>query len=353
MRRIRIRAAISIFSVLAVLVASAVRSSLPALAESGVRAKAQSGQTASSPRTRAVGQRSPGRKSTKRRAAPPAWDQDVLDVFFPDARKLLPGGIPSKASVVARSDATRAETRTAAGRPSTPEQSTDWSKLISREALEDEIKLLAPQLAEEVSSARQFRGGGFRTASQQLGLLAVLFGVAAQYDGDIRWKQEAAGLRDLLSTAAAHCQTPGNEAYQEAKLRSADLTDLVRGGRVEVPQAEPATAWAEVAQRRWLMTRLEIAQRDRLAPWTASETEFERHSDAVVREAEIVAMLSHIIAQDGYDYADDEEYREFAEALKRHGVELIRAAQEMRFADVQAAVAGVTKSCGACHDDYR
>ncbi len=45
------------------------------------------------------------------------------------------------------------------------------------------------------------------------------------------------------------------------------------------------------------MSRLELAQRDRIAPWTANAAEFKKNSAALGHEAEIVATLAEIVSR--------------------------------------------------------
>src|SRR6476646_5895399 len=87
--------------------------------------------------------------SNAKRAAPPTkWDSRVTDVFFPDARKVLVGPRPAYTSGTksdARKEAASAQQGTTAG-----SQTFAWSKLISADDLQNEVKSLSAALADSV-----------------------------------------------------------------------------------------------------------------------------------------------------------------------------------------------------------
>ena len=58
----------------------------------------------------------------------------------------------------------------------------------------------------------------------------MLFAVTAQFDAAARWKDAAAGLRELFGQTAATMNLD-QAAYQRLLARRQDLADLIRGGR--------------------------------------------------------------------------------------------------------------------------
>src|SRR5579871_1824274 len=89
-------------------------------------------------------------KSPPERAAPPIkWDSRVTDVFLPDARTALVGQRPDWMTVgmLGTGDAKGNATGGAGGAKSgaSATGSFAWSKLISVDTLQDEIKSLQPQ----------------------------------------------------------------------------------------------------------------------------------------------------------------------------------------------------------------
>ncbi len=286
--------------------------------------------------------------------APPQWEHRVLSVFFSDAFSALGPGQPPTALATASSSSGSAGTpasKPPEGASSAP--GTQWSAWIRGETLEDEVKRQVPVVAAAVRSPSVFRSKGARDVRREFSLLAVVFGVIAEYDGQVRWKKPAAGLRDLLARAARNAKTTSDAAFKESKQRVAELTDLVRGATIDVPEGAVPASWPSVSDRRPLMLRMEAAQRGRLDAWTANEKEFQRNKDAIAHEAEMLAMLAEVILAEGYEYADDDGYRQYAGDLKQRCREILEAIELDRFKQAQSAVRNVNKSCDDCHTDYR
>ncbi len=215
------------------------------------------------------------------------------------------------------------------------------------------MKAKVQSLATTITTPTAFKGGAYKAAREDFSMLAVVFGVIAQYDGQVRWQKDAVGMRAALARAGFNCKAGTDNSFKEAKLRSQELTDLVRGGNVQVTPAESEVKWSEVANRPPLMKRMELSQRERLGPWTANGGEFARNRDAVLREAQLLAMIAEVIKDQSYEYADDSTYRGYVDELQRHCLEIIEAAKNGDFPKAQSAAARVNQTCDRCHGDYR
>ena len=62
--------------------------------------------------------------------------------------------------------------------------------------------------------------------------ICLNFGVAAEYDGTVRWQDVAPALRDAFARAGQNAKVGSDQTYQEAVSRKQDLDELVRGARV-------------------------------------------------------------------------------------------------------------------------
>ena len=159
----------------------------------------------------------------------------------------------------------------AQSRQQEPAATGGWSKLIDAETIETEIKRLAQAVATDVTTPSEFKGGKYQDCRRHFSVLAMLFAVAAEYDGDVRWQDVAAGLRDVFARAGHNCKVGTDSTYREATQRKADLSELVAGSRPQIPQAERIANWSQVADRPPLMQRMNIAHEDRLTKWLANE----------------------------------------------------------------------------------
>lgn len=282
-----------------------------------------------------------------KRARPPKFSESVTDVFFPDARKQLVGPRPAKKPVASKTGETERPGGSALASGGT------WSKLISAEAMEDEIKIQQIALGASLQNPAKFKAGEYQRSRMHFSVLAALFAINAQYGQDVRWQREAPAMRDLMARGGSVCKTPADDAYREAKARAEELESLVRGGSIASRAATTQLDWAKVAERGPLMKRLELAQQQGLSPGTASSAEFLRNADKLSHEAQLIAALAEVIARDGYEFSDDETYREYAQAMQAGALGLRAAIDQKDYKQARGAVDVIGKACGNCHDGFR
>ena len=291
------------------------------------------------------------RSERPKRARPPKWSADVLDAFFEDARERLEGERPDYAA----NSTIAANPSPASSHGSAPQTSAAfaWSNLIDAETLETEIKRLAQTVAQDVTSPSEFKGGAYQKCRRHFSVLATLFAIAAEYDGEVRWQDAAPALRDLFARAGYNCKVGTDQTYQEAKQRKQDLADLVSGSRPRAADAERAADWSQVSDRPPLMQRLNIAHEEYLTKWLASEREFGRRANEVRHEVQLVAAIAETIGREGFDYWDDEQYAEYARMLKQSATDMAAAVELNNFQQAREAENRMTKACADCHDGYR
>ena len=283
-----------------------------------------------------------------RRARPPKFSKHITEVFFLDARDTLVGPRPD--NVASGAPAPPAEP---VARPAEGGKGFAWSKWIAAEVVEDEIKAQQIHLAEAVQNATQFKAGDYQQARQHFSVLATLFAIDAQYDQKMRWQRESAGMRDLLARAGFQCKVGTDASYREAQSRSEDLQNLVRGNVPLLPAAAPDANWDQVADRSPLMNRLEQAQQQALRPWTANAGEFSRHADKLTHEAQLIAALAEVIGRDGYEFSDDDTYRQYAREMQAQAQAVCEAVEQKNYEQARRAVVGIGKACAHCHEGFR
>lgn len=292
----------------------------------------------------------PGRET--KRARPPKWSADVTDVFFEDARKALVGKRPDydqkKAFAGSNDPRPGAPPNSAAVRPG-----TSWSTLIDAETIETEIKRLAQAVTKDVATPSEFKGGAYKECRRHFSVLAMLFAVAAEYDGEVRWQDAAPALRDLFARAGYNCKVGTDQTFRESTQRKQDLADLIAGSRPKLPAAERIADWSQVADRPPLMQRLNVAHQDRLTKWLANERQFDQRRDDVRHEAQVAAAIAEVIGREGFDYWDDEQYAGFARELRQSAVDIDAAAKLDNFEQAKRAIGRATKACTNCHEGYR
>jgi len=279
-----------------------------------------------------------------RRAKPPVWTADVLDVFFEDAREHLVGERPAPAERSANVVAAPKEE---------PSPTFSWSKLVQGETLDGEIKRIVAGLREPLANPAKFKAGGYKQCRADFSLLAVLFGVIAEYEGDVRWKADAAGVRDALARAAMNCKTATDQTFSEASQRRTELEDLVRGQRLGSDGAADLEKWSQLAERPLLMQRMESLLQEEIAPALGNAKEFKKRAAEVRQKSELLAVLADVMQREEYEYWDDAGFQELSEDLRSATAELTRAATEANYEAARAAAGRAGQACSACHEGYR
>lgn len=297
-------------------------------------------------------QREPARRYV--RAKPPAAASDAIgDVFFPDVFQQLVGERPaaSGTSGVARPQAVASSGEST--QSGSPPRVAGWAALISAATLEDEVKALKLSVDQSVTTPTHFAGRGHRVARSDFTLLAVLFHVIDQYEGEVRWKENAAAASQRFARLASLLKAGGSvQVYNQARQRQQDLDDLVRGARWPADE-RPAEPVEPLFERGPLMQVLENRMESRLKMWTTDAADFRRHREALRHDAELAAVIGRVLVAPGMDDADDDEYQGFARLLEQGASGVARAAASDDQAAALQALPLVSRSCSECHEWYR
>ena len=296
-----------------------------------------------------AGQAPPAGKSLP----PQQFDAALVGKFFPDIRSAVGPGQPGGQVVAGSTPGGGTPGSTPMGGGNDSGGGAGWKDIISAETLENEIKNGVLNVADTVSSPGKFNTG-HRLTRKIYSVISVCFAVIAQYDGDVRFKDKAAGMRELVGRSGFNCKVATTGAHNEAKLRFEDLQSLTRGATVDVPEAETVVPFNEqVANRPPLMQRMDDALDRGLKPLSANKAEFDANKDKLLHEAEILRMLAKVIQETSYEYAEDESYLEPAKAIEQQCSEIVNGLKTGNLDQVQAAVGEINKACSACHELFR
>ena len=232
-------------------------------------------------------------KQTKRAKLPTFEGALTTQFFFDNVFAKLIGKRPATLSiVVATGVAPSAGTpNQVAGKGSYP-----WAKIISSGTIEDEVKAIKLAVDKNVTTPSDFAGLGYKAVRREFSMLAMLFGIINDYDGEVRWKNDSVVARDLFARSASNAKAGGNSnVFKEAQMRRDDLGRLLRGSGLNGQPRQPENTWVELVDRTLLMQRLEIGFNERLTSWTSSRSEFSKNHDGVLHEAEIIAAIGKVL----------------------------------------------------------
>ncbi|EKK01987.1 protein containing DUF1559 [Rhodopirellula baltica SH28] len=289
----------------------------------------------------------------EQRARPPKFDADeVSRVFFADPSTAFRGERPSLANLRdAGAEKVMAQAEAAAEESSGG--GSKWGKIVSPLSLEDEIKRIKLRYDSVITTPGAFNGGGYQDARLNLTVLATLFAVVSDHKEDVRWKSDAHTARDVMARTARNSAAGSTQVYNEAKLRKADLQDLVSGAGITATQkSEKINEWHMIADRSPLMEYAEQLL-DTLGDHTRDAATTQENLDAVKREAELLAMLGEVLVQEGMDDYDDPDYAELSRAMTTSSSGVVSAIDRQDWDGVRSAVGDVTQSCAVCHEQYR
>lgn len=230
-----------------------------------------------------------------------------------------------------------------------------WRETISATSLEDLIKASKLRLDKLITTPTAFRGGGFVDARTEFSLQALLFAIIEKYPAEVRWKNSAAEARRRMTRVAANTKIGSDQVYAEAKSRLLDLDDLIGGtalsGRGDDGDAD--INWSALIDRVPLMKLLEWSQDKNLNQLVASESQFQDNSDAALRYAELIQVLSQILLAEDMPDASDGDYIALAHAMRDAAQQVAVAAKTGNAELARSATGQIGQSCIHCHDSFR
>lgn len=291
-----------------------------------------------------------------RRAQPPKFDK-TDGPFYADAFKEgLVGARPANLGqpVVAAAAGGTTGSAPAAGSGAGGIAGSGWGAIISPTTLEDEIKSLKLKVDGDVTTPSDYAGKGYKVARRDFSMLAMLFGIVGEYDGDVRWKKEAPAARDVLARTAANSKVGTSQVFAEAKLRKQELQDLLSGANpYSGKTAEAKAAWGNVCDRAPLMQHIETLYEPKLKPMLADKGQFNANIATIQHDAEIIAAVGEVLSKTGMADADSDEYKAFCASMRKACQDIVDACKTKNYDQAAAASSTIGKACRECHENYR
>lgn len=293
-------------------------------------------------------------KAPTKRVSPPKFSpSEVSQVFFDDVFVKLQGERPANPTANAALVQGATATVSANGAPSVG-GAGNWSKLISAQTIEDEIKAIKLEIDKNVTTPSEFAGRGHKVIRREFSILAMLFAIIAEYDGEVRFKKDAAIARNLFSRTANNTKAGGNtNVFNEAKLRKGDLDELLNGSSLPAQPTAENPEWSVIIDRSPLMQRLEVIYQEKVAKQLASKDEFSKHNEEILHDAELVSVMAEVLTKETMSDADDQTYVGFANSMKAGAREIVDAVKLNNYDQARAAGGKIDKACSQCHEGFR
>jgi len=266
------------------------------------------------------------------------WDSIPLDISFPDPAQFAP--------------------KTPEGGPAGASGSSggavEWAKLISPTSIEALIPAAVADTTDEIKNLGLFSARGFKKAQVNETVLAVLFHVVNEYPGNVKWKNQASGLRDLTAEAAMLAANKDQPALDASKKALDQVGQLLKNANLKVEPGEAGVSVAEkIADFSNVMKRMEECHRLKLYLWTGNEGELKKHEKEAVEEAELLATLGQVILDGSYPLATERDYMEYATALRDAAKDIAAGVRSNNFDQARKGSVAINKACDQCHGAYR
>lgn len=229
----------------------------------------------------------------------------------------------------------------------------DWS-FITAEVIQDEVKALNLEVAPIAMNIREFKGGGYAVCRRDFTELAMLFEIINKKSEEVRWKESSLAARDAFWKTADVCKVGTDQSFTSVKDRALILEDMVRGSTPKFNEdGNPDATWETIADRPPLMQRLEIGFDKKVKKWVASESEFRSNKDEIIHEAQIIAAIGKAMKEEGFEYADDDDYIGFCDKMHNAALDIIKAAESGDANLAREAGGQLNAACSDCHGNYR
>jgi cytochrome c556 len=187
----------------------------------------------------------------------------------------------------------------------------------------------------------------------QGGTLAALSTVLIRHPDSGVWRQKAKHLQFYGQQIEQASQGRDRKAYLAVKRLVEQCTDILNGS---LPQDDPQSgedaSFAAIADRPPLMKRMQTGF-DWLKQEITSESALKKHSERIEHEAAVIAVLTQVIADESYEYSDDEPYAQMAAGLIEDSVDMSSALVTQNYDAFGEALNRAGKRCVDCHTDYR
>ncbi len=284
------------------------------------------------------------------------WIDDIpYDVFYDDPLAIVANDQRVTSSPTPSAPiGSEANTQPAAQDNTPPEEtsSDDWDSVITADALENEIREIRNELNSQLQTLGKYNLS-YVTMPVDCSVLSAVAAILNEHSAEPSWKANVLYIRDLAAKMVESATARGRPAYEETRTAFDNISDILNG---TLPPGldEPAAdaTFADVIERSYLMTRFE-QQSEWLRSNAGSEQSFQSNMEEVRQESAVLGALVKVIMTPGYDSAEDDEYREFANALFDASRAMVNATDESDFAAFDAALTKVYQSCTDCHGFYR
>lgn len=238
---------------------------------------------------------------------------------------------------------------TAAPAEPPPAAGGGWEMLITADDIQAEVKSIRLQMKESLGSVSKYNGVYRTVIARSMSVLSGLAEIVAEQPLTLSWKPNAKYIRDMAGEVQAKASGLGNEPYAATQAAWEELDAFLDGNKpAKLPESPETLPLPTVVKRSSAMQRMEEAVNELKSSFGSAEA-IKKDPEKAAHLAAVLATFSKIIGMDGYDSADDDEYKAFVQALMKSNAELQAAVKTADFTAFSDSLSRVNKTCNECH----
>lgn len=228
----------------------------------------------------------------------------------------------------------------------------DWASILSAEDIQNEIKKIKNELTDSLSAIGKYNAH-YKEIAMEGSVLAALASIAIVHPEKVSWKEHAPHVRDIATEMAKKSKGLGQKPFDDTKKEFVKLEGLLSGNPPpDLGEAVPDIPFSEVASRRGIMQRIQI-NFDYLKANFQTEAKLEKGQEDAAHMAAITAAITKVIGTEGYDSADEDEYKAFVKNMVDANLALVKSAKDKDFATFSDTNGKMGKFCTECHTAYQ
>lgn len=229
----------------------------------------------------------------------------------------------------------------------------DLAKLVAIDALIEESKQGRTRLTTGLQKLGDFNKN-FKDVSSEAAILASVTAAVGQYPAADKpnWKDKAKFVRDLSKEISSKATDKGSERYNSCKNAFEKICEMMDGGKAPAGESKDQIPFSEVTTLSDIMWRFQKTF-DYLKLNINDEKRFKDEKSAVERETMIFNLLTAIMATEGYEYLDDDEYMQYQKKLAEGTAGTVQAVEGGDFAKFRTSLNMIQQAMDECHPKYR
>ncbi|WP_145370937.1 cytochrome c [Maioricimonas rarisocia] len=228
----------------------------------------------------------------------------------------------------------------------------DWVAVAPVETLAEEMTVLRNRLTANLNTVATYNRN-IDQISIDATVLGAIAAVLTVHPEESRWDENAKFIRDLAYDVWISADGTGSKAFRATQEPfEAILTILSGGPPPPGRESDDVVPFGDIVDRGDMMRRIEISFNSLKANVNTADRLAEGTEDAI-RELTVLSMFGAMMQTEGYDSADEPNYRRYAGNFVDGSTAARQAVQTQDFDGFSAALNKIQTSCGECHGEYR